>query len=174
MAVTQLCLCLKSGLSNESVMFFSLPFYKLVVPTVDTVRYSYLVSSLVSNCSPVMLVGPVGTGKTSVVQGVLSRLDPAAYNVLTVNLSAQVSLLLLLLPLLLPWEPAGFFSRGGHTYPLPSLHLPPLPLSFLLGPLPKSSCVLLLLLLPSPLLIKWRRYCDARRHAVTVCVCPPH
>jgi len=73
----------------------SLPFYKLVVPTVDTVRYSYLVSSLVSSCYPVMLVGPVGTGKTSVVQGVLSKLDPSAYSVLTVNLSAQVGRLLL-------------------------------------------------------------------------------
>jgi len=79
------------------IMYCSLPFYKLVVPTVDTVRYSYLVSCLVSNCYPVMLVGPVGTGKTSVAQGVLSKLDPAAYNVLTVNLSAQVTPLLLLL-----------------------------------------------------------------------------
>jgi len=42
-----------------------------------------------------MLVGPVGTGKTSVAQGVLSKLDPTAYNVLTVNLSAQVSVLLI-------------------------------------------------------------------------------
>lgn len=68
----------------------SLPFYKLVVPTVDTVRYTYLVSCLVSNNFPVMLVGPVGTGKTSVAQGVLSKLDPVTYSVLTVNLSAQV------------------------------------------------------------------------------------
>ena len=37
----------------------------------------------------VMLVGPVGTGKSSVAQGVLSKLDPAAYSVLTVNLSAR-------------------------------------------------------------------------------------
>jgi len=36
-----------------------------------------------------MLVGPVGTGKSSVAQGVLSKLDPAAYSVLTVNLSAR-------------------------------------------------------------------------------------
>ena len=76
-------------------MLCSLPFYKLVVPTVDTVRYTYLVSCLVSNCYPVMLVGPVGTGKTSVAQGVLSKLDPAAYSVLTINLSAQVCQLLL-------------------------------------------------------------------------------
>jgi len=77
-------------ISVYCVVCCSLPFYKLVVPTVDTIRYSYLVSCLVSNSYPVMLVGPVGTGKTSVAQGVLSKLDPIAYNVLTVNLSAQV------------------------------------------------------------------------------------
>ena len=83
--------------TNHLIMSCSLPFYKLVVPTVDTVRYSYLVSSLVSSCYPVMLVGPVGTGKTSVAQGVLSKQDPTSYNVLTVNLSAQVSVSLLLI-----------------------------------------------------------------------------
>ena len=41
---------------------------------------------------PVLLVGPVGTGKTSVAQGVLQKLDPAAFNLLTINLSAQVCL----------------------------------------------------------------------------------
>ena len=39
------------------------------------------------------MVGPVGTGKTSVAQGVLQRLDPQKFNLLTVNLSAQVRLL---------------------------------------------------------------------------------
>jgi len=78
------------------------------VPTVDTVRYSYLVSCLVSNCFPVMLVGPVGTGKTSVAQGVLSKLDPTAYNVLTVNLSAQVSLQQFELKEILPPSPNVF------------------------------------------------------------------
>ena len=36
------------------------------------------------------MVGPVGTGKTSVAQGVLGKLDPQQFNVLTINLSAQV------------------------------------------------------------------------------------
>ena len=39
---------------------------------------------------PVLLVGPVGTGKTSVAQGVLQKLDPQQFNLLTINLSAQV------------------------------------------------------------------------------------
>ncbi|XP_043512192.1 dynein axonemal heavy chain 2 [Frieseomelitta varia] len=64
------------------------PFYKIVVPTVDTVRYEYIVSSLLNNRFPVLLLGPVGTGKTSVLQSVLNSLDKEKYSVLTLNMSA--------------------------------------------------------------------------------------
>ncbi|XP_053403795.1 dynein axonemal heavy chain 2-like isoform X4 [Mercenaria mercenaria] len=69
----------------------SLPFFKLMVPTVDTVRYQYLTQTLIKNLCPVMLVGPVGTGKTSVAENTLSKLDPKTYSVLTVNMSAQTT-----------------------------------------------------------------------------------
>ena len=68
----------------------SAPFYKILVPTVDTLRYDFLVHHLIAVERPVLLVGPVGTGKTSVAQGVLQKLDPQVFNLLTVNLSAQV------------------------------------------------------------------------------------
>ena len=68
----------------------SAPFYKILVPTVDTLRYDFLVHHLIMVERPVLLVGPVGTGKTSVAQGVLQKLDPAVFNLLTINLSAQV------------------------------------------------------------------------------------
>lgn len=64
---------LRSGWKYNS----SLPFYRIIVPTVDTVRYNFLVSTLIDNFHPVMLVGPVGTGKTSVVSEVLNKVDPA-------------------------------------------------------------------------------------------------
>ena len=67
-----------------------MPFYKMIVPTVDTVRYQYLVNALMSAQQPVMLVGPVGTGKTSVAQSVLNQFDKRYYSVLTINMSAQV------------------------------------------------------------------------------------
>uniref|UniRef100_A0A8C3P4G2 Dynein axonemal heavy chain 2 n=1 Tax=Chrysemys picta bellii TaxID=8478 RepID=A0A8C3P4G2_CHRPI len=67
------------------------PFYKIIVPTVDTVRYNYLVNALVSNQNPVLLVGPVGTGKTSIAQSVLQSLDNTKWAVLTVNMSAQTT-----------------------------------------------------------------------------------
>lgn len=65
-----------------------------MVPTVDTVRYDFLVHNLVLAGEPVILVGPVGTGKTSVAQTVLQKLDTAIFSILTINLSAQVHMLL--------------------------------------------------------------------------------
>ncbi|KAH1164654.1 hypothetical protein KIL84_020649 [Mauremys mutica] len=67
------------------------PFYKIIVPTVDTVRYNYLVNALVAHQNPVLLVGPVGTGKTSIAQSVLQSLDNTKWAVLTVNMSAQTT-----------------------------------------------------------------------------------
>ena len=37
-----------------------------------------------------MLVGPIGTGKTSVANNVCSSMDSKSFSVLTVNMSAQV------------------------------------------------------------------------------------
>uniref|UniRef100_A0A8C6W7X2 Dynein axonemal heavy chain 2 n=1 Tax=Nannospalax galili TaxID=1026970 RepID=A0A8C6W7X2_NANGA len=67
------------------------PFYKIMVPTVDTVRYNYLVNTLVASQNPVLLVGPVGTGKTSIAQSVLQSLPSSQWSVLIVNMSAQTT-----------------------------------------------------------------------------------
>ncbi|XP_061921125.1 dynein axonemal heavy chain 2 [Entelurus aequoreus] len=67
------------------------PFYKIMVPTVDTVRYNYLVSAMVKAEYPVLLTGPVGTGKTSVVHGVLHSLDTSHWSSLTINMSSQTT-----------------------------------------------------------------------------------
>ncbi|XP_042367999.1 dynein axonemal heavy chain 2 [Plectropomus leopardus] len=66
------------------------PFYKIMVPTVDTVRYDFLVKALVLSQYPVLLTGPVGTGKTSVAQNVLQGLD-SKWTGLTVNMSSQTT-----------------------------------------------------------------------------------
>ncbi|VDL87506.1 unnamed protein product [Schistocephalus solidus] len=68
----------------------SMPFFKILVPTVDTVRYKFLVNTLVAKFCPVLITGPVGTGKTSVAQDVLFSLDREAWSFLTINMSAQV------------------------------------------------------------------------------------
>ncbi|KAJ3172703.1 Dynein heavy chain 2, axonemal, partial [Geranomyces variabilis] len=65
------------------------PFYKIFVPTVDTIRNEFIVRSLISKKSPVLMVGEVGTGKTSLIHNVLFNQD--ASNLLLVNLSARTS-----------------------------------------------------------------------------------
>ncbi|XP_031338901.1 dynein heavy chain 2, axonemal-like isoform X2 [Photinus pyralis] len=67
------------------------PFFKIIVPTVDTVRYRCIVETLLAAGYPSLLTGPVGTGKTSTAQSVLSSLDLTRFSVLNVNLSAQTS-----------------------------------------------------------------------------------
>ena len=62
-----------------------------MVPTVDTVRYDFLLDTLIKAKRPVLLTGPVGTGKTSVAQKVLEHLDVKTWSVLTINMSAQVN-----------------------------------------------------------------------------------
>ncbi|XP_071951094.1 dynein axonemal heavy chain 2-like isoform X2 [Antedon mediterranea] len=69
----------------------SSPFYKIIVPTVDTVRYDFIVRRLIQRVQPVLLCGPVGTGKTSVAQNVLGHMDSNKYSVLTINMSAQTT-----------------------------------------------------------------------------------
>ena len=89
------CLMKQSSSSLLPLLLPSLlsaPFYKIMVPTVDTVRYNFLVQALVGSQYPVLLTGPVGTGKTSVAQGVLQALNPTKWTTLTVNMSSQVAL----------------------------------------------------------------------------------
>ncbi|KAA0188249.1 Dynein heavy chain axonemal, partial [Fasciolopsis buskii] len=67
------------------------PFYKILVPTVDTVRYHFLANQMVERHQPVLLMGPVGTGKTSLAVNVLNSLDQQEWSNLTINMSAQTT-----------------------------------------------------------------------------------
>lgn len=57
----------------------------------DTVRYNFVVENLLKNSFPVLIVGKVGTGKTSVIQSVLTALPADKYSVLTINISSQTT-----------------------------------------------------------------------------------
>ena len=71
----------------------SLPFYKIFVPTIDTIRNEFVVRSLIAKKKPVLIVGDVGTGKTSLMQTVLNSQTDASgpANILNINSSAQTS-----------------------------------------------------------------------------------
>lgn len=67
-----------------------LPFFKIVVPTVDTRRTEYVLRALVLANRHALVVGNVGVGKTLIVQGVLANL-PEGRAAMTINFSAQTS-----------------------------------------------------------------------------------
>ena len=50
------------------------PFFKMIVPTVDTVRNSFVVANHMKSSRPVMLVGNTGTGKTVIGEQFLESL----------------------------------------------------------------------------------------------------
>ncbi|CAF3412182.1 unnamed protein product [Rotaria sp. Silwood1] len=68
-----------------------IPFYKMIVPTVDTIRYEYLIHNLLLNKNQVLLVGAIGTGKTTIAENVLKKLDSTLFNTLIVHMSAQTT-----------------------------------------------------------------------------------
>eukprot|EP01028_Stygiella_incarcerata_P004265 TRINITY_DN1920_c0_g2_i1.p1 TRINITY_DN1920_c0_g2~~TRINITY_DN1920_c0_g2_i1.p1 ORF type:complete len:4143 (+),score=1128.32 TRINITY_DN1920_c0_g2_i1:148-12576(+) len=67
-------------------------FHEIIVPTLDTVRYTYLLDVLIRHKKPVMFVGPTGTGKTVYIKQKLeSGLEADKFVSYFVNFSAQTS-----------------------------------------------------------------------------------
>lgn len=64
-------------------------FSKILVPTVDTERYSYLLKILINVSKPVLFVGEPGTAKTVIIQNYLLALKPEEFSVLGINFSSR-------------------------------------------------------------------------------------
>ncbi|XP_013769554.1 dynein heavy chain 6, axonemal [Pundamilia nyererei] len=68
------------------------PFFEMLVPTTDTVRYGYLMEKLLSVRRSVLFTGDTGVGKTVVARGLLNRIqESAGYLPVFINFSAQTS-----------------------------------------------------------------------------------
>lgn len=52
---------------------------KIIVPTIDTVRYTYLVDIALHHEQPILLVGPTGTGKSAYMMKHLFAMDAETY-----------------------------------------------------------------------------------------------
>ena len=64
------------------------PFFKMVVPTVDTLRTRAVLETLVGSGRHALLTGNVGVGKTLVIEGMLEAL-PSGKSSMVINFSAQ-------------------------------------------------------------------------------------
>jgi len=66
-------------------------YQDIVVPTVDTIRYSYLLNINLENRKPMLLVGPTGTGKSVYVKHLIRGLNTEKFVSLVINFSARTS-----------------------------------------------------------------------------------
>lgn len=57
------------------LVFIGTPYTKLIVPTVDTVRYSFVTESVLDVARPVFLTGVTGVGKSVAVADLLARIQ---------------------------------------------------------------------------------------------------
>ncbi|RZF48033.1 hypothetical protein LSTR_LSTR002099 [Laodelphax striatellus] len=68
------------------------PFFEMLVPTVDTVCYGFIMEKLLSVDHPVLYTGYTGVGKSVIAKAVLNRLfDSGKWVTASLNFSAQTS-----------------------------------------------------------------------------------
>uniref|UniRef100_A0A8K9XJ36 Dynein, axonemal, heavy chain 6 n=1 Tax=Oncorhynchus mykiss TaxID=8022 RepID=A0A8K9XJ36_ONCMY len=69
-----------------------LPFFEMLVPTTDTVRYGYLMEKLLSVGHSVLFTGITGVGKSVVARGLLNSVqEKGGYVPVYINFSAQTT-----------------------------------------------------------------------------------
>lgn len=66
-------------------------FSRILVPTVDTRRFSWLLGQMVSNKWPAMFVGESGTAKSVIIQSYLNSLPVDNYVKLNINFSSRTT-----------------------------------------------------------------------------------
>ncbi|XP_070598423.1 dynein axonemal heavy chain 6 isoform X2 [Erythrolamprus reginae] len=70
----------------------TVPFFEMLVPTTDTVRYGFLMEKLLAVKHSVLFTGITGVGKSVVARSLLNRIqDEAGYVPVYLNFSAQTS-----------------------------------------------------------------------------------
>ncbi|XP_062296546.1 dynein axonemal heavy chain 6 [Scomber scombrus] len=68
------------------------PFFEMLVPTTDTVRYGYLMEKLLSVRRSVLFTGDTGVGKSVVARGLINSIqEKEGYLPIYINFSAQTS-----------------------------------------------------------------------------------
>ncbi|ORY38879.1 hypothetical protein BCR33DRAFT_853838 [Rhizoclosmatium globosum] len=69
-----------------------IPYFQMIVPTPDTVKYAYLLEALLTNSFRTLFTGGTGVGKSVIVQDLLNRISkPKGYIPIPLNFSAQTN-----------------------------------------------------------------------------------
>jgi dynein heavy chain len=66
--------------------------YELIIPTKDTVRYSWLLKNSLTSGHPVFLVGVSGVGKSIITASTIKNLNQKkGYQIISLSFSSQTS-----------------------------------------------------------------------------------
>lgn len=80
-----------SELVTEYKYDADVPYFNILVPTGDTVRYKYLINKLLQNRKNILLSGETGVGKSVIVADFLSQMELDKFSYTIMNFSAQTN-----------------------------------------------------------------------------------
>jgi len=66
-------------------------YSQIIVTTMDTVRYNFLIETLITHNKQMLMVGPTGTGKSVYIKNFISGMDDNKWSYIFMNFSAQTS-----------------------------------------------------------------------------------
>ena len=82
----------KDTMDSNFTVLKGTKFNEIVVPTVDTTRYTYMLDAAIAAGNPLLFIGPTGTGKSVYVNKKLnSGLDKEKFKTILLGFSAQTS-----------------------------------------------------------------------------------